>query len=33
MVVPWEWRSMPDVAAEIPELNGKLPGAGWLTES
>ena len=26
MVVPWEWRSMPDVAAEIPELNGKLRG-------
>jgi hypothetical protein len=26
MAVPWEWRSMPDAAAEMPELNGKLRG-------
>jgi hypothetical protein len=26
MATPWEWRSMPEVAAEIPELRGRLRG-------
>ncbi|HKI34294.1 MAG TPA: hypothetical protein VKA46_20745 [Gemmataceae bacterium] len=26
MALPWEWRSMPEVAAELPELKGQLRG-------
>ncbi len=26
MAVPWTWRSLPEVAAEIPELRGRLRG-------